>query len=60
MLGTPKEEVKNKVLQMKLPVSEDVMKVLEITPEEIDDTKKNKYLGEDEGVFYWSFFNNFN
>ena len=40
MLGTPKEEVKNKVLQMKLPVSEDVMKVLEIKPEEID-TKKN-------------------
>jgi len=40
MLGTPKEEVKNKVLQMKLPVSEDVMKVLEIKPEEIDTTKK--------------------
>lgn len=41
MLGTPKEEVKNKVLQMKLPVSEEVMKVLEIKPEEIDTTKKN-------------------
>ncbi len=40
MLGTPKEEVKNKVLQMKLPVSEDVMEVLEIKSEELD-TKKN-------------------
>jgi len=40
MLGTPKEEVKNKVLQMKLPVSEDVMEALEIKPKEID-TKKN-------------------
>jgi len=40
MLGTPKEEIKTKVLQMKLPVSEDVMEVLEIKSEEINTTIK--------------------
>ena len=40
MLGTPKEEVKSKVLQLKLPVSKDVMEVLEIKSEELDTKKK--------------------
>lgn len=41
MLGTPKEEVKQKILQMNVPVTSDIKEVLEIKPEDPDTTKKN-------------------
>ncbi len=40
MLGTPKEEVKQKILKMNVPVTSDIQKTLDIKPEELDTTKK--------------------
>jgi len=40
MLGTPKEEVRKKILQMNVPVTSEIKEVLEIKEESPDTTKK--------------------
>ena len=40
MLGTPKEEVRKKILKMNIPVTSDIKKTLDIKEEEIDTKKK--------------------
>jgi hypothetical protein len=40
MLGTPKEEVRKKILQMNVPVSSEIKEVLDIKPEDLDTKKK--------------------